>query len=74
MYTNECAIVHLQRGDDHMLFKGKFRCNLDPGLKELSTGRDLGWRLFPRLSSLGVNSGEIRGAPRCHPLLTFEFI
>lgn len=42
--------------------------------EELSAGGELGWRWFPCLPWLGTNSGEIKGAPRCHCLFTLEFI
>lgn len=41
MYANKCAIVHLHFGDDKTLFKGKFRCDLEPGLK--SCQREVSW-------------------------------
>lgn len=67
MYTKNCAIVHLQFGDNNTLFKGKFRCDLEPGLKKMSPGGELGWQLFPHLSQLGTYSGEIKGAPKVPP-------
>lgn len=59
-YVHRCAAAHLQFEDDDTLFKRKFRCDLEPSLKTLSAGGELGWWWFPRLCRLGTNGDRIQ--------------